>query len=262
MHPGEDSDADLCVHCGTRLDGASSQYPQALFRQPTVRAQRWTRITSEEEERVREGYLTTTHFRTSGGAREERTFIEPQTGGAILSARYLPQAQLWRINHGWRKSAEQVGFILDGATGRWRARDDAADQNGGGRGGNLMTGIRPYVTDTRNILLLRPLADAASDQDFLKSLAYALRRALQIEYQVEERELAVELIGREENENIVSSGRPPRAASEFGNASSPSPAISEEWPLVHSKSCTSIPRAERQCRNGRIAAWPPVTIAC
>ena len=66
-----------------------------------------------------------------------------------------------------------------------------------------MTGIRPYVTDTRNILLLRPLADAASDQDFLKSLAYALRRALQIEYQVEERELAVELIGREENENIV-----------------------------------------------------------
>jgi len=92
VHPGEDSDADLCVHCGTRLDGASSQYPQALFRQPTVRAQRWTRITSEEE-RVREGYLTTTHFRTSGGAREERTFIEPQTGGAILSARARQAAQ-------------------------------------------------------------------------------------------------------------------------------------------------------------------------
>jgi hypothetical protein len=204
VHPGDDSDVDLCVHCGTRLDGATSQYPQALFRQPTVRAQRWTRITSEEEERVREGYLTTTHFRTSvGSPREERTFLAPQTEEAILSAKYLPQAQLWRINHGWRKSAEQTGFTLDGTMGRWRSREDAADQHGGGGASNVMTGIRPFVTDTRNLLLLRPLTDAASDQGFLKSLAYALRRALQIEYQVEERELEVELIGREENENIV-----------------------------------------------------------
>jgi hypothetical protein len=63
---------DLCVHCGTPLNGATSQFPQALFEQPTVRALRWTRITSEEEERVREGYLTTTHFRAIGGSREQR----------------------------------------------------------------------------------------------------------------------------------------------------------------------------------------------
>src|SRR5262249_46620266 len=34
-------------------------------------------------------------------------------------------------------------------------------------------------------------------------LGYALRRALQIEYQIEEREVAVELIGREENESLL-----------------------------------------------------------
>jgi len=52
-----------------------------LFQQPTVRAQRWTRITSEEEERVREGYFTTTHFRTGGGtARESRILTELETG--------------------------------------------------------------------------------------------------------------------------------------------------------------------------------------
>jgi hypothetical protein len=85
-----------------------------LFQQPTVRAQRWTRITSEEEERVREGYFTTTHFRTGGGtARESRILTELETGKSILSVTYLPQAQLWRINHGWRKSSEQVGFIID-----------------------------------------------------------------------------------------------------------------------------------------------------
>ena len=205
VHPRDEADVDLCVHCGTRLDGATSQYPQALFQQPTVRAQRWTRITSEEEERVREGYLTTTHFRTGAGAvRERRILIEPETGRPILSALYLPQAQLWRINHGWRKSSEQVGFIIDSATGRWRSREDADDANDGDRsGGTLVTGIRPFVTDSRNLLLLQPSSEGARDEGFLRSLAYALRRALQIEYQIEEREVEVELIGREENENLL-----------------------------------------------------------
>jgi hypothetical protein len=51
--------------------------------------------------------------------------------------------------------------------------------------------------------LLQPISETASDEGFLRSLAYALRRALQIEYQIEEREVAVELIGREENENLL-----------------------------------------------------------
>jgi len=204
VHPRDEADVDLCVHCGTRLDGATSQYPQSLFQQPTVRAQRWTRITSEEEERVREGYRTTTHFRTVGAIRERRILIEPETGRPILSALYLPQAQLWRINHGWRKSSEQVGFIIDGTTGRWRSKDDADAANNGDRGGGvLMTGIRPFVTDIRNLLLLQSNSEAARDEGFLRNLAYALRRALQIEYQIEEREVAVELIGREENENLL-----------------------------------------------------------
>jgi hypothetical protein len=210
VHPRDEADVDLCIHCGTRLDGATSQYPQSLFQQPTVRAQRWTRITSEEEERVREGYLTTMHFRTGGGAIRERcTLTEPDIGKPILSGLYLPQAELWRINHGWRKSSEQVGFIIDSATGRWRSRDDADDANNGdgGGGGGLMTGIRPFVTDSRNLLLLQPISEAASDEGFLRSLAYAFRRALQIEYQIEEREVAVELIGREENESLLLGGR-------------------------------------------------------
>jgi hypothetical protein len=51
--------------------------------------------------------------------------------------------------------------------------------------------------------LLQPISEAASDEGFLRSLAYAFRRALQIEYQIEEREVAVELIGREENESLL-----------------------------------------------------------
>jgi hypothetical protein len=195
----------LCVHCETRLDGATSQYPQALFQQPTVRAQRWSRITSEEEERLREGFQITTHFRTiRGSGKERRVLVEPQSGKTVLTAVYFPQAELWRVNHGWRKSSDQIGFVLDSATGRWRSKEGAGeDENGGGRVGSPRPGIKPFVTDNRNILLLRPSLPDTSEPDFLKSLAYALRHTLQIEYQIEEREIPVELIGREEHENIL-----------------------------------------------------------
>jgi len=129
VHPSDNACVDLCVHCGTRLNGATSQFPQALFEQPTVRALRWTCITSEEEERAREGYVTTTHFRAVGGGREQRLLVEEVSGIAVLSVLYLPRAQLWRINHGWRKSTEQTGFAIDTRSGRWRSSDDV-DNNG------------------------------------------------------------------------------------------------------------------------------------
>jgi len=76
-----------------------------------------------EEERVREGYVTTTHFRALRGAGpQRRSLVEPGTDAAL----YPPQAQLWRINRGWRKASEQTGFIIDSTNGRWRAREDEA----------------------------------------------------------------------------------------------------------------------------------------
>jgi hypothetical protein len=203
VHPRDNADVDLCVHCGTRLNGATSQFPQALIEQPTVRALRWTRITSEEEERAREGYVTTTHFRAAGGGREQRLLVDEGSESVILSVLYLPRAQLWRINHGWRKSAEQIGFAIDTGSGRWRSNDDTDDEpEADGRRGSLLAGLKPYVTDSRNLLLLRPTA-APLDEVFLNSLAFALRRAIQIEYQVEEQEVAVELIGHEEHLSLL-----------------------------------------------------------
>ena len=204
VHPRDTADVDLCVHCGARLNGATSQFPQALFEQPTVRARRWTRITSEEEERAREGYVTTTHFRAAGGGREQRRLVDENSESVILSVLYLPRAQLWRINHGWRKSVEQTGFAVDTGSGRWRSNDDAEDEpEAYGRRGPLLAGLKPYVTDIRNLLLLRPSTAAPLDEVFLNSLAFALRRAIQIEYQVEEQEVAVELIGREEHRSAT-----------------------------------------------------------
>jgi hypothetical protein len=105
--------------------------------------------------------------------------------------------------HGWRRAARRNGFVLDEDTGQWRKReDDDLDTNDApDPAAHLpITGVKPFVTDTRNILLLRPLALVADREPFLKTLANAIQRGMQFVYQVEEQEIAVELIGEGEHE--------------------------------------------------------------
>jgi very-short-patch-repair endonuclease len=58
------------------------------------------------------------------------------------------------------------------------------------------------VSDTRNLLLLR-IAAEEPDEDFLTTLSYSLRRAIQVEYQIEEQEIAVERIGPDRQRRII-----------------------------------------------------------
>jgi hypothetical protein len=66
------------------------------------------------------------------------------------------------------------------------------------------------VWDTRNLLLLQPVVGDQHSKGkgklheaFLVSLAYALQRGIQMMFQVEEQEIAVELIGEESERRIL-----------------------------------------------------------
>ncbi|MBM4275881.1 MAG: hypothetical protein FJ134_15680 [Deltaproteobacteria bacterium] len=187
----------------------------------TVRGSRWARISSEEEERVREGYHLTTHFWVAPGSTSQIVSVLSKTDASpLMEVNFIPQAKLWRINHGWRRAGERQGFALKQNTGIWRRREED-DANNGERPerqtGTVISGVKPYVTDNRNILLLRPLTEKASDLSFLKTLAYALQKGIQVIYQVEEQEVAVELIGQGAT-NVSCYGRPPKEVREFGSA--------------------------------------------
>jgi hypothetical protein len=174
-----------------------------LFEQPTVRATRWQRISSEEEERAREGYQVTTHFRFPAGfPARDLTLSEREAADPLLEVRYVSQAEIWRINHGWRRSGDHNGFVSDSNTGAWQRQSDDDDEANGTTPRAVRGQIRPYVFDTRNLLLLRAARDQA-DEDFLRTLAYSLHRAIQLDYQVEEQEIQVELIGSEEQRRII-----------------------------------------------------------
>ena len=200
-HTGAALGVELCEHCGVRLDAENARFPQKLLRQPMMRARPFERISSEEEERVRSGYDTAAHFRFGGRRRQAE--VRAAEGDCLLEAVYAPAAALWRINQGWRRS-DQPGFALDPRTGRWQSRqaDDGREAGLQPDAPRPITGIMPYVQDTRNLLTIRPL-DAEPSDDFLHTLLYALKRAVQVEYQVEEQEIGAELIGRGDHRRLL-----------------------------------------------------------
>ena len=199
-HDGTAADSDLCEHCDTRLEAATSQFPQRLLSQPMMRARTVERISSEEEERVRSGYSITTHFNLPGG-RVQRATAHATDGNPVLEATYAPAARLWRINHGWRR--DPIGFSIDTHTGRWVRREgenDAGDDDPGVQ--RPLEGVKLYVQDGRNLLMLLPCAEDQSNE-FLLTLLYAFRRAIQVVYQVEEQEVGAELIGQGEYRRLL-----------------------------------------------------------
>ena len=199
-HAGADTDVELCEHCGTRLDAATSDFPQRLLDQPMMRARPSERISSEEEERVRSGYHVTTHFNIAEG-RSQRAVVHSEDGEDILDTLYVPGARLWRINHGWKRS-DRAGFTIDPQTGQWGGRNDADDFEDDPAIAGPLTGVKPYVQDFRNILLLQPRYDASSD-DFQTTLLHAIKRAVQFVYQVEDQEIEAELIGQGEHRRLL-----------------------------------------------------------
>ena len=147
--------------------------------------------------------MTTTHFRFAPGVNRAHTQVVDADGTPILDVVYAPAASIWRINHGWRRG-DHNGFQIDPQTGRWQRRDvDAApgeDQNPDIP--RPLAGIKPFVTDSRNLLLVRPLGEAITDE-LLTTLLYAIKRGIQFVYQVEEQEVAAELIGAGDNRRMM-----------------------------------------------------------
>lgn len=191
---------DLCQRCGRELGGALSP----LFRMENVSTRRTDRISSDEEERLRLGFeiRSGVRFAEHGGRIGARRASVQDETGALAELTYGDTATLWRINLGWKRRAnkQERGFLLDTERGYWASNkvdeedDDARDQ--------MSASVRrviPYVEDSRNCLLFEPAQPL--DAKEMASLESALRQAIQVEYQLEEMELASEpLPSSKENE--------------------------------------------------------------
>lgn len=212
-HFGQQKDFERCVNCDSRLEGGMTI--SNLYRIEQVSTSRATRITSDEEERQRQGYdmITTLCYSDENGKPRVDGIELHENGETLAELRYGPAATLWRINLGWRRREHKTvyGFSIDTSTGEWAKNPQAStsveddsiqgDISSNARGGKNVERITPFVQDTRNVLVLQPKI-LLSDTTMI-SLQYALKRGIEQEFQLEEAELAVEPLPDRENRAAI-----------------------------------------------------------
>ena len=199
LHPiGASPAPDTCENCDEALDDVFTD----LLRLQDVSTRREERIQSEEEERQRLGYevLTAIRYAQKDGQSVRRPATVHRGDDELARLTLAPAATIWRINLGWRQRErrETLGFPLDLRYGMWAPEKklledtDAHDDTGDGPPGVRYKRVIPFVEDTRNALVWRPIG--ALDEGGFLSLRDALKRAIQVEYQLEDNELGAELL--------------------------------------------------------------------
>ncbi|KYF49445.1 hypothetical protein BE08_33015 [Sorangium cellulosum] len=204
LHPIEDRvGVDLCERCGQKLQLAHEN----LFRMQNVATRRRDRINSDEEERVRVGYeiKTGVRFARRGGTiSAQQATLQGEGGVPLATLVYGHAATLWRMNLGWRRRRKdgELGYLLDVERGIWaRNESQGADEDPDDAMSPRVERVIPYVEDHRNCLLVEP-ASTIGDA-VMASLMSALKAAIEVHFQLEDRELAAEPLPSNDDRRVI-----------------------------------------------------------
>ena len=192
---------DVCEYCRTPLGAEWSN----LLRMQNVSTVRRDRITSDEEERRRVGFevVSGVQFaRRRGRQMFQRAEVTTQAERptTVLRLTYGDTATVWRVNLGWRRRRhpEQRGFILDVERGYWGKRQDQVDDD---PMSSRTRRVVPFVTDSRNALLIEPDSPLSIDQ--MASLEAALKAAIETVFHLESNELASEPLPSRDDRRLL-----------------------------------------------------------
>ncbi|KOG34513.1 protein kinase domain-containing protein [Streptomyces resistomycificus] len=211
-------EARRCTHCGYHHDPKEREDRCDFCKEPlgaatygllhlhTVYTSRRERISSDEEERRRAGFRLQTSYRFHDhGARKGRvnaTIADPE--GQLAKIAYGDSATVRITNTGRvrAKRDEPAGYWLDLGDGRWMNDKDAAEASGDsaelplvdsdGNERRRKKRVIPYVEDRRNILVVT--LDEALPEPIALTLMYALERGIENAFELEDAELAAELL--------------------------------------------------------------------
>ena len=209
--PGEGEPlVDRCENCDALL--TDGDWVRELYRIETVETVPVERISINDEDRQRQGFELQTTFRFLPGRDGviQKSQAEVRQGDDLLAGLvYTPAARLWRINRGWRrrKDKNQLGFYINPITGTWSKKDDPNAEEGDAAVDEPLLDkvpnqrIVPFVEDHRNLLILTPLRELSLEA--MATLQAALKRGIEMVFQIEEAELVAEPLPTQDNRKAL-----------------------------------------------------------
>ena len=211
---GGETIVDRCENCDALL--TDNDWVKNLYRIETVETVPVERISINDEDRQRQGFELQTTYRflagPDGRISKFKTVVqssESATASPLAELTYSPAARIWRINRGWRrrKDKNQLGFYINPVTGQWSKRDEPGSTESAQAEDVLMDKVPnqqivPYVEDHRNILILQPNVETL-DKETMATLQAALKRGIEMTYQIEESELVAEALPTQDDRKAI-----------------------------------------------------------
>jgi hypothetical protein len=157
------------------------------------------RIGCEEEERLSQGYDVKTYFSVPDGMAKVRRTHVLQGGDELLHLSFIPAAKLVQVNHKW-KSHQEEGFLIGERSGFWknqRKKEDEKDPKA-----ETVRAIKLYTYDWADSLFIEPVRALGLDRNGVITLMYAIKRAIELHFQVEGNEIGACVLGKEDSPNI------------------------------------------------------------
>lgn len=197
---------EICPISEVELKGSEATVVTDLLEMSESKTIEQKRISCEDEERISHGYQIKTYFSVPGG---KETIIRAQVlndKDVFLNLLFIPAAKLYQVNYKWRIKPGE-GFLIGTKSGIWK-KDKQLDEKNKKAKNNIdditepIRSVKLYTHDTADALYIRPIKSLALDKDGIITLQYALKRAIENKFQVESNEIAVSLIGDDENPNI------------------------------------------------------------
>jgi superfamily II DNA or RNA helicase len=191
---------ETCPFSGRSLsDNANADYLHHLLEMAESRAEEIDRITCEEEERLSRGYDIRTYFSIDGGDFDRVQKATVRTSeNTLLNLRYIPAARLIHVNYKWR-SQEDAGFPIGMISGNWRSSmpDTASNSK------ETYQLVKLWTSNLADALYIEPIQPLGLTREGVITLQYALKRAIELRFQVEPNEIGVIDIGDPTAPNIL-----------------------------------------------------------
>ena len=186
-----------CPLTGTDLSDAQNKTEMVpLLPLSEMIANNREHITCEEEERSRQGFEIETYFSIDGGDRSSMRRALVKLGGEILLIMsFLPAARLVQLSKKERRVTEE-GYRIGLESGLWNPKDDVPDPEETRR-------VKLFTETTADALYIQPIKALALDSVGVISLQYALKRAIELRFQIEPAELGVCPMGEGEVRNML-----------------------------------------------------------
>jgi len=158
------------------------------------------RISSEEEDRTSSGYDIDQFFYYPKGMESTLQSTLTVSGYPLLNLTFCKATRLILVNNRWRRAKNtDEGFLIGKTSGKWLRQ---VEKDHPAREKDPDATVKLYTTDTADSLYLQPVEALGLTDEGVISLTYALKRAIERVFQVEESEVDVWFMGEEDARNI------------------------------------------------------------